>query len=52
MNLTPPNTLTSDIVDSNFTKIGLDTVSHLQPTLATCVDGGESDFFVGGDQTA
>ncbi len=31
--------------------IGLDTVSHLQPTLATVVDGGESDFF-GGDQTA
>ena len=47
----PPNTLTADIFNSYFTKIGLDTVSHLQPTLATCVDGGESEFF-GGDQTA
>ena len=47
----PPNTLTADIFNSYFTKIGLDTVSHLQPTLATGVDGGESDFF-GGDQTA
>ena len=34
-----------------FTNIGLDTVSNVQPTLATGVDGGESDFF-GGDQTA
>ena len=25
-------------------KIGLDTVSHLQPTLVTGVDGGESEF--------
>ena len=41
----PPNTLTADIFNSYFTKIGLDTVSHLQPTLATCVDGGESEFF-------
>ena len=41
----PPNTLTADIFNSYFTKIGLDTVSHLQPTLATGVDGGESDFF-------
>ena len=47
----PPNTRTADIFNSYFTKIGLDTVSHLQPTLATGVDGGESDFF-GGDQTA
>ena len=49
----PPNTLTADIFNSYFTKIGLDTVSHLQPTLATVtgVDGGESEFF-GGDQTA
>ena len=47
----PPNTLTADIFNSYFTKIGLDTVSHLQPTLAIGVDGGESDFF-GGDQTA
>ena len=47
----PPNTLTADIFNSYFTKIGLDTVSHLQPTLATGVDGGESEFF-GGDQTA
>ena len=41
----PPNTLTADIFNSYFTKIGLDTVSHLQPTLATGVDGGESEFF-------
>ena len=41
----PPNTLTADIVNSYFTEIGLDTVSHLQPTLATGVDGGESEFF-------
>ena len=41
----PPNTLTADILYSFFTKIGLDTVSHLQPTLATGVDGGESEFF-------
>ena len=47
----PPNTLTADIFNSYFTRIGLDTVSHLQPTLATGVDGGESEFF-GGDQTA
>ena len=47
----PPNTLTADIFNSYFTNIGLDTVSHLQPTLATGVDGGESGFF-GGDQTA
>ena len=47
----PPITLTADIFNSYFTKIGLDTVSHLQPNLATCVDGGESEFF-GGDQTA
>ena len=40
----PPNTLTADIFNSYFTNIGLDTVSHLQPT---CVDGGESDFFYG-----
>ena len=44
----PPNTLTADIFNSYFTKIGLDTVSHLQPTLATGVDGGESDFFLAG----
>ena len=47
----PPNTLTADIFNSYFTKIGLDTVSHLQPNLATGVDGGESYFF-GGDQTS
>ena len=47
----PPNTLTADIFNIHFTNIGLDTVSHLQPTLATGVDGGESDVF-GGDQTA
>ena len=47
----PPNTLTADIFNRYFTKIGLDTVSHLQPTLATGVDGGESEYF-GGDQTA
>ena len=41
----PPNTLTADIFNSYFTKIGLDTVSHLQPTLATGVDGGVSEFF-------
>ena len=40
----PPNSLTADIFNSYFTKIGLDTVSHLQPTLATGVDGGESEF--------
>ena len=40
----PPNTLTADIFNS-YSRIGLDTVSHLQPTLATGVDGGESDFF-------
>ena len=46
------NTLTADIVNSYFTsKVGLDTVSHLQPILATGVDCGESEFF-GGDQTA
>ena len=28
----PPNTLTADIFNSYFTNIGLDTVSHLQPT--------------------
>ena len=33
----PPDTLTADIFNSYFTKIGLDTVSHLQPTLATGV---------------
>ena len=47
----PPNTLTAEIFNSYFTKIGIDTVSHVQPTLATGVDGGESDFF-GGGQTA
>ena len=47
----PPNTLNADIFNSYFTKIGLDTVSHLQPSLAIGVDGGESEFF-GGDQTA
>ena len=40
----PPNTLTADIFNSCFTKIGLDTVSHLQPTLAIGVDGGQSEF--------
>ena len=40
----PPDTLTADIFNSYFTKIGLDTVSHLKPTLAPVVDGGESDF--------
>ena len=41
----PPDTITAaDIFNSYFTKIGLDTVSHLQPTLATGVDGGESEF--------
>ena len=40
----PPNTLTADTFNSYFSKIGLVTVSHLQPTLATGVDGGESDF--------
>ena len=44
----PPNTLTADIFNSYFTKIGLDTVSHLHPTLATGVDGGESEFFLAG----
>ena len=28
-------------------EIGLETVSHLQPTLDTGVDGGESDFLEG-----
>ena len=31
----PPNTLTADIFNSYFARIGLDTVSHLQPTLAS-----------------
>ena len=39
-----PNTLTADIFNSYFTKIGLDTVSHFQPTLATGDDGGECTF--------
>ena len=47
----PPNTLTADIFNSYFTNIGLDTVSHLQPTPTTGVDGGEKICF-GGDQTA
>ena len=47
----PPNTITADIFNSYFTNIGLDTVSHLQPTLATGVDFGESDIF-GGEHTA
>ena len=48
----PLNTLTADIVNSYFnSKVGLDTVSHLQPILATGVDCGESEFF-GGDKTA
>ena len=41
----PPNTLTADIFHSYFTNIGLDTVSHLQPTPTTGVDGGENDLF-------
>ena len=41
----PPNTLTADIFNSYFTNIGLDTVSHLQPTPTTGVDGGENDLF-------
>ena len=40
----PPDTLTADIFNSYFTKIGLDTVSYLQPILATGVDGSESEF--------
>ena len=40
----PPDILTADIFNSYFTKIGLATVSHLQPTQATGVDGGESEF--------
>ena len=47
----PPTDLTADIFNSYFTKIGLDTVSHLQTTVATGVDGGESEYF-GGDRTA
>ena len=43
----PPNTLAADIFNSYFTEIGLDTVLHLQPTLATGVDGAESDFLAG-----
>ena len=41
----PPVTLTADISNSYFTNIGLDTVSHLQPTSTTGVDGGENDLF-------
>ena len=41
----PPNTLTADIFNRYFTNIGLDTVSHLQPTPTTGVDGGENDLF-------
>ena len=41
----PPNTLTADIFNSYFTNIGLDTLSHLQPTPTTGVDGGENDLF-------
>ena len=48
----PPNTLTTDIFNGYLTKIGLDTVSHLQTTMATCGDGGESELFFGGDQAA
>ena len=40
----PPDAINADIFNSYFTKIGLDTVSHLQPTLATGVDGGESEL--------
>ena len=40
----PPNTLTADICNSYFAKIGLDTVSHLQPTMAAGVDGGENEL--------
>ena len=40
-----PNTHTADIFNSYFTNIGLDTVSHLQPTPITVVDGGENDLF-------
>ena len=47
----PPNTLTADIFNSYYAKIGVDTVSHLLPTLATGVDGGQRDCF-GADQTA
>ena len=47
----PPNTLTADIFNSYFTKIGLDTVSHVQPALATCIVVLNVNFF-GGDQTA
>ena len=36
----PPNTLTADIINSYFTNIGLDTVSHLQLTPTTGVDCG------------
>ena len=39
------NTLTADIFNSYFTNIGLDTVSHLQPTPTTGVDGGENNLF-------
>ena len=45
MRESPPNTLTADIFNSYFTNTGLDTVSHLQPTPTTCVDGGENDLF-------
>ena len=40
----PPNTLTADICNSYFAKIGNDTVSHLQPTMAAGVDGGENEL--------
>ena len=43
----------ADIFNSYFTKIGLDTVSHLQPTLATgLVLMVVKVIFFGGDQTA
>ena len=33
------------LINSYFTKIGLDTVSHLQPTQATGVDGVKVIFY-------
>ena len=44
--------LLSLLFNSYFTKIGLATVSHLQPTLATGVDGGESDFLWRGSNSS
>ena len=47
----PPNTLTADIFNSYFTNIGLDTVSHLQPTRPQVLMVVKTICF-GGDQTA